>query len=267
MLKTMFLSDALQREELNIIEALEMTKATITSLERINEDEMAMTSQITAATEYSKKLDIDAEADFAKHHRPRRPPKRLDENAETTAVLDLYQFFRKEFKCVLDVLVTQLREKMQPTLDVIAPLSRILQCPLHEALPADIKTVAEMMPGNVDSEVLAAELEVFANILSNSQEPSEDKLTNGGRVIQFAHDQRAILPLTWKLYKLMLTAPISVAKDERTFSHLKFVKGVYRSTMADKRLDNLMILNCEKDLTDSLDMKEVSKIWTSKPRR
>ena len=40
MLKTKFLSDALQREELNIIEALEMTKATITSLERINEDEM-----------------------------------------------------------------------------------------------------------------------------------------------------------------------------------------------------------------------------------
>ena len=64
----------------------------------------------------------------------------------------------------------------------------------------------------------------------------------------------------------MLTAPISVAKDERTFS-LKFVKGVYRSTMADKRLDNLMILSCEKDLTDSLDMKEVSKIWTSKLRR
>ena len=109
MLKTKFLSDALQRE-LNIIEALEMTKATITSLERINEDEMVMTSQITAATEYSKKLDIDVEADFAKHHRPRRPPKRLDENAETTAVLDLYQFFRKEFKCVLDVLVTQLRD-------------------------------------------------------------------------------------------------------------------------------------------------------------
>ena len=103
---------------------------------------MAMTSQITAATEYSKKLDIDAEADFAKHHRPRRPPKRLDENAETTAVLDLYQFFRKEFKCVLDVLVTQLREKMQPTLDIIALLSRMLQCPLHEALPADIKTAS-----------------------------------------------------------------------------------------------------------------------------
>ena len=157
-LKTKFLNDALQREELNIIEALKMTKATIASLERNNEDKMAMTSQITAATEYSKKLDINVEADFAKHHRPCPPPKRLDENAETTAVLDLYQFLRKEFKCVLDVLVMQLREKMQPTLDIIAPLSRILQCPLHEALPADIKAVPEMMPGNVNSEVLAAEL-------------------------------------------------------------------------------------------------------------
>ena len=101
--------------------------------------------------------------------RLRRSPKRLDKNAETTAILDLYQFFQKEFKCILDVLVSQLREKMQPTLGIIAPSSCILQCPLHEALLADIKAVAEMMPGNVDSEVLAAELEVFANILSKSQ--------------------------------------------------------------------------------------------------
>ena len=99
MLKTKFLSDALQREELSIIEALEMTKATITSLEKINEDEMAMTSQITAATEYAKKLDIDAEADFAKHHRTRRSPKRLDENPKAAAVLDLYHFLERVQVC------------------------------------------------------------------------------------------------------------------------------------------------------------------------
>ena len=122
-----------------------------------------------------------------------------------------------------------------------------------------------MMPSNVDSEVLAAELDVFANILFSSRASSEDNLASGDRMIKFAYDQRAILPLTWKLYKLMLTAPISVAKDERSFSHLKFVEGVYRSTMADNRLN--MILNCEKDLTDSFDMKEVLEIWASKPLR
>ena len=67
MLKTKFLCDTLQREELNIIQALEITKATIKSLERINSDEMEITSQITALMEYSEKLDIDAEAEFSRY--------------------------------------------------------------------------------------------------------------------------------------------------------------------------------------------------------
>ena len=87
MLKTKFVSDTLQRENLNIIQALEMSKATIKFLERINSNEkMEMTSQITASMEYSKKLDIDAEAEFVRYHRTRRPPRRLDDNPETTAV-------------------------------------------------------------------------------------------------------------------------------------------------------------------------------------
>jgi hypothetical protein len=87
MLKMKFVSDTLQRENLNIIQALEMTKATIKFLERINSNEkMELTSQITASMEYSKKLDIDAEAEFARYHRTRRPPRRLDDNPETTTV-------------------------------------------------------------------------------------------------------------------------------------------------------------------------------------
>ena len=59
---------------------------------------MEITSQITASVEYSKTLDVDAEVDFARHHRPRRAPRRLEENSETMAVLDRLQFFRMEFK-------------------------------------------------------------------------------------------------------------------------------------------------------------------------
>ena len=46
-----------------------------------------------------------------------------------------------------------------------------------------------------------------------------------------AYAGRGALPLAWKCYKLLLTTPISVAKDERTFSVLKYVKNFYRSTM------------------------------------
>ena len=138
---------------------------------------------------------------------------------------------------------------------------------MQRASQPDIDALAEMFPDHVDSDVLEAELEVFSNILAGNQAANPNKLDNGDKVIKFVYNYRTTLLLTWKSYKPLLTAPVLVAKDERTFSHLKFVKGVYRSTMADKRLDNLMILNCEKDLPDALDMKKVLKIWASKPRR
>ena len=142
-------------------------------------------------------------------------------------------------------LITQLRDKMQPTLDVIAPLSRTLQIPFQQPSTENATQLPEMMPNNnIDGDVLAAELEVFNNIVLNNEKLNSD---NADEVIQFAYEQRKALPLTWKSYKLMLTAP--------TFSrHLKFVKSVYSSTMGDK------------GLTDALDMNYVLNKLASKPR-
>ena len=107
-----------------------------------------------------------------------------------------------------------------------------------------------MFPSDVDPDVLEAELKVFRNIVDRKEELKNGSTNN---IVQFAYEQLPLtakaLPLTWKTYQLMLIAPISVSKDERTFSLLRFVKNAYRSTMGDKRLDNLMLLNCEKDLT------------------
>ena len=115
-----------------------------------------------------------------------------------------------------------------------------------------------MFPSDVDPDVLEAELEVFRNIVDRKEELKNGSTNN---IVQFPYEQSNALPLIWKAYQLMPTAPISVSKDERTFSHLKFVKNVYRSTMGDKRLDNLMLLNCEKDLTDDLDMYHALNQW------
>ena len=241
--------------------ALELTKSTVTSSERIKEDEESMNSMIDAAVLYANNsFEVNAEEEFARIHRIRRTPRRYDENAQEATVLDFRQYYRKEFKCVLDVLITQNREKMQSTLDVIAPIAGVLQNPLQEPSFENTQKLVEMFPSDVDAHVFQAEFEVFKNIVDDT--PALKKQENKD-VIEFAFMQRKTLPLTWKSYQLMLTSPISVAKDERTFSHLKFVKNVYRSTMGDKKLDNLMLLNCEKDLTDSLDMIDVVHQWSS----
>ena len=41
----------------------------------------------------------------------------------------------------------------------------------------------------------------------------------------------------------------------------------YRSTMEDTRLDDLMVLRCEKDLTDTIKLEDVLDEWSMKPRR
>ena len=52
-------------------------------------------------------------------------------------------------------------------------------------------------------------------------------------------------------------SPVTVASNERTFSKLKFVKNLLRTTMSENRLCALMFLAAEKDLVDKLDIDAV----------
>jgi hypothetical protein len=45
---------------------------------------------------------------------------------------------------------------------------------------------------------------------------------------------------------------VTEAEDERTFSKLKLVKTLCRSTMNDEQLEELLIMACEKDITDEI---------------
>ncbi len=78
----------------------------------------------------------------------------------------------------------------------------------------------------------------------------------------FAEERKYIFPLTNKAYRLLLTAPVTVAKDERTFSRLKLIKTHLRTTMSDERLGALIVMSCEKDLTDNVNLENVASQWT-----
>ena len=59
------------------------------------------------------------------------------------------------------------------------------------------------------------------------------------------------------------------ASSERSFSKLKLVKTLIRSTMGQERLQNLMTLACKKDITDRIVQDHIvtkckaAKKWTS----
>ncbi len=79
----------------------------------------------------------------------------------------------------------------------------------------------------------------------------------------------SIFPLTSRCYHLILTAPITSASSERSFSKLKLIKTVLRSVMKQERLKSLMmqmLLGCETDITDSINLDEIVDRW-AKTRR
>ena len=78
----------------------------------------------------------------------------------------------------------------------------------------------------------------FSNILAH--------IRLAEQIAEFLEERKSIFPLT-DCYQLLLTIPVTVAKDERTFSHLKIVKTPLRTTMDDKKLESLLLLSCEKE--------------------
>ena len=101
------ITEALQAENLNVVDAIIIIMATAESVKRINDDEKAMDDEIQAGIVFAKKLGGNPEAEFSRKHRVRRPPRRIDNNSNTKAELSIFQFYRREFMKVLDTQVVQ----------------------------------------------------------------------------------------------------------------------------------------------------------------
>ena len=130
--KTKLMTEALQSEELNIIDALTIIESTVHSLRKIIEDEDTMVAEIHAG-KFVEKVGGDAVREFERtKHRRRRRPVRFDENADNEAELDITSFFKREFKEVLNVQVTQFSDNLARCLESIKPLASVLQPPLKD---------------------------------------------------------------------------------------------------------------------------------------
>ena len=65
--------------------------------------------------------------EFNRLHRPRRPPRRIDQAPETTLVPDIHTHYRKEMISVLDRLATEFRDVQRSAESVAQPFACLLQ--------------------------------------------------------------------------------------------------------------------------------------------
>ena len=70
----------------------------------------------------------------------------------------------------------------------------------------------------------------------------------------------------WIAYVIILTLPITVAFEEKSFSKLKLIKSYLRSTMSQKMLNGLAMLSID-EFAKSLDYASLIDTFTSKNAR
>ncbi len=250
--KTKVLTESLQKEDLNIIDALEALNGTVKSLQDIRKDE-GIANQIQASTDVLSGKDVDAAGEFAKLHRPRSRPRHLDDNPESAAEISI-NFYDREFKEVLDILIAQYKDNINASLEKMKALSIVLQPPLsshHEE--KNVKDLLNLFTLQApDQAAFTAEFEVFVNVVMN--ERNANHIQSLADAAKEAEKRKHIFPLTSQVYRLALTAPVTVAGNERTFSKLKTVKTALHNSMSDHRLQNFILLTSEKDITGSVNI-------------
>lgn len=239
-------------------------KSCIKSLEIINSDEESINREIQSAIQFSVKLGEDPLNEFAIHHRRRLAPKKLDNNRDNLFTPELLTFYRMEFKKVLDTLTVMMADNLNSCIDIITPVYEIINPPLtRQKLTLDlIKKVVDFFPKTqaiADIEALQAELEVLSDFCSETETMDE--------ISKKSESLKNILPLANRICRLALTSPVTVASNERTFSKLKIVKNYLRTTMTDPRLNALVLLTCEKDILDCLDLSTVVSRWARLKKR
>jgi len=74
-------------------------------------------------------------------------------------------------------------------------------------------------------------------------------------------------PSMLELLQISLTISVCTAKCERSFSTLKRIKFYLRSTMSEKRLNNMAVLSIEHDLCQRLDHEAIVTKFGKSNRR
>ena len=78
------------------------------SLKKIWDGEKEIENLVKASVLFAKQMEIDAEAEYQRFHRPWRIPKRLDNQPETAAKMTMMTYYSKEFFAVLDSLLVEI---------------------------------------------------------------------------------------------------------------------------------------------------------------
>ena len=112
----------------------------------------------------------------------------------------------------------------------------------------------ELKMGDIHAEELEMELNRFVCVVEQDKD-----LRYAKDFIDYIykHELNEIYPNMAIRLRVLLTTPVTVASAERSFSRMKIIKNVLRSTMNNDRLSALGMISIETETARSLDYEDL----------
>ena len=158
----------LQREELDILAAIDILKKTDECLERMRQDEDSVNNLFSVAQDKCEQNGIDCKYEFSKKHRPRRPPRRLDDAPATAAVIDFETHYRKEMFRVIDRLRKEVKTIATTTSEPLAPLVCLHPKEIRKTSRREIERFCNFFPDDLDPDSLFSELDLMRSSIEQT---------------------------------------------------------------------------------------------------
>ncbi|CAF4097276.1 unnamed protein product [Rotaria sordida] len=252
MCMTNSITTQLQAEKLDLITAGELLTQTIKLLETERSNEINLNNLVLISEKMTKKYGIDPESEFSRKHRKRKPPKRLDDNPQTTYQFTRIEYYRTIFRQVFDQLITEYKQVLTSIDSNVRSLTKISPKYITSFTEKDAKNICEMLQIH-DADLFYNEVQLYKTEIF---ECNTIFAAN-----EFIHDRKLYIPLLCQAYEYLLTMPVTVASVERSFSKMKIVKNRLRTQMNDERLNSLLLCTLETSILDELSNNELAKKW------
>ena len=122
---------------------------------------------------------------------------------------------------------------------------------------ASIELVSQFY--DVDSDLLRSEKVIFKEINANH---AYAQTKNAAVIVKRMYENGVseVLPVLYKVFSILVTIPATSCSAERSFSALRRLKAYLRSTMGDRRLNSLGLINIEREYANVTLQNDMEKI-------
>ena len=249
------LSVTLQGKDINTHDALSAAEMTKTFLQRQRSD--------SAFASFYQAVAKEAESHT---NEPVLPRRHSHLHASPT------EYLRQQYFEVFDILIAEISRRFdRPVFTIMQEIETLLlqSCAAQPVKPS--AALKSMYKDDLDFNNLEFQLNMLPDLIKTANKEHQmgiKKVTSINTVCEVFNNctfAKTMLSEVHKVIQIYLTVPVTSA--ERSFSVLRRVKNYLRTTMTEKRLNQLILLHSHKHRTDNLSMMEAAKEFAERNER